>query len=186
MGRLVYKSTDRCSACADKRPYAHGLCHGCYDRVRKHGTAERSFGGTPWEVAWRNLEPTDDSCWIWRGALAGSGYGQVQYKNKCWGAHRFVYQVVFGYNIPDNLVLDHLCRVITCCNPDHLEPVTVEENINRGLVPGIKCEHGESDLYIHWRATSNGRAQKVRQCRTCNLSRAKHRQQTRRIVNGVR
>ncbi|WP_396092344.1 HNH endonuclease, partial [Erwinia amylovora] len=34
--------------------------------------------------------------------------------------------------IPDGLVLDHLCRVRRCCNPDHLEPVGFVENVRRG------------------------------------------------------
>jgi hypothetical protein len=33
--------------------------------------------------------------------------------------------------IPDGLTLDHLCRNKSCVNPDHLEPVTREENTVR-------------------------------------------------------
>lgn len=34
--------------------------------------------------------------------------------------------------IPVGLDLDHLCRVRSCVNPDHLEPVTRAENLRRG------------------------------------------------------
>jgi hypothetical protein len=34
--------------------------------------------------------------------------------------------------IPDGLVIDHLCRVHNCVNPEHLEPVTPAENTRRG------------------------------------------------------
>jgi hypothetical protein len=34
--------------------------------------------------------------------------------------------------IPEGLELDHLCRNTLCVNPDHLEPVTHAENIQRG------------------------------------------------------
>jgi hypothetical protein len=34
--------------------------------------------------------------------------------------------------IPDGLVIDHLCRVSLCVNPDHLEAVTEAVNVQRG------------------------------------------------------
>ena len=34
--------------------------------------------------------------------------------------------------VPAGMVLDHLCGVRWCCNPDHLEPVTPAENVRRG------------------------------------------------------
>jgi hypothetical protein len=34
--------------------------------------------------------------------------------------------------IPRGMTLDHICRNRDCCNPAHLEPVTVKENILRG------------------------------------------------------
>ena len=48
------------------------------------------------------------------------------------GAHRIVYELIKG-KIPEGLFIDHLCRVRNCVNPDHLEPVTHEENIRRGI-----------------------------------------------------
>ncbi|WP_421877340.1 HNH endonuclease signature motif containing protein [Mycolicibacterium wolinskyi] len=42
-----------------------------------------------------------------------------------------MYQLVVG-DIPENHQVDHLCRVRDCINPDHLEPVTQQENIARG------------------------------------------------------
>jgi hypothetical protein len=37
-------------------------------------------------------------------------------------------------DIPDGLVLDHLCRNTKCCNPAHLEPVTNRVNVvERGM-----------------------------------------------------
>jgi hypothetical protein len=47
-------------------------------------------------------------------------------------AHRFAYELLVG-PIPEDLELDHLCRVRHCVNPAHLEPVTHLENILRGM-----------------------------------------------------
>jgi hypothetical protein len=36
--------------------------------------------------------------------------------------------------VPVGKQLDHLCRVVECVNPDHLEPVTPVENVRRSRV----------------------------------------------------
>lgn len=69
-------------------------------------------------------------CWIWTGAKGADGYGNVRYRGTVWRAHRAAYTILVGA-IESGLELDHLCRVRACVNPDHLEPVTGEENIRR-------------------------------------------------------
>lgn len=67
-------------------------------------------------------------CWIWQRAI-----------NKRWGyginsgrrAHIVEWERVNG-NVPDGLDLDHLCRVRSCVNPAHLEPVSRAVNLQRG------------------------------------------------------
>lgn len=71
------------------------------------------------------------SCWLWRRSILASGYGQVRHNGKPSRAHRVAYEVFIG-PIPAGLVLDHLCGVKSCCNPEHLEPVTQAENLRRG------------------------------------------------------
>jgi len=77
----------------------------------------------------------NSGCWIWIGALsrAFNGYGKFWDGTKKVMAHRFAYEHIKG-PIPDNLELDHLCRLRCCVNPDHLEPVTSKENSQRGNV----------------------------------------------------
>ncbi len=71
-------------------------------------------------------------CWLWQGATNPKGYGTLWVGGKKWAtAHRAAYVSLVG-NIDSELELDHLCRVRNCCNPDHLEPVTKQENIRRG------------------------------------------------------
>lgn len=52
-----------------------------------------------------------------------------------------VYEALVG-PIPDGLHLDHLCRNIICVSPDHLEPVTNEENVRRGAMAVPTCKAG--------------------------------------------
>lgn len=74
----------------------------------------------------------DTPCWIWQLATDKGGYGltwAVGGIGKC--AHRVYYERHVG-PIPEGLQLDHLCRVHSCVNPAHLEPVTAAVNSQRG------------------------------------------------------
>lgn len=73
-----------------------------------------------------------DGCWEWTGSHNGQGYGRFYLDGKKVYTHRYAYEQTNG-PIPDGLVIDHLCRNPKCCNPEHLEPVTVSENALRGL-----------------------------------------------------
>jgi hypothetical protein len=44
--------------------------------------------------------------------------------------HRVAYELAKG-PIPAGMQIDHLCRVLTCCNPAHLEAVTPRTNVRR-------------------------------------------------------
>lgn len=100
----------------------------------------------PVEKFWANVSPEPNSgCWIWAGTTQRNGYGHHRYGGRGGPselAHRFSYRIHKG-EIPNGFDLDHLCRVRCCVNPDHLEPVTRKENINRsGLVGKWKRELG--------------------------------------------
>ena len=75
-------------------------------------------------------------CWIWGGTVRANGYGAVVAHGKLLLAHRWVYQKLRGI-ISRGLVLDHLCRVPQCVNPDHLDPVTREVNNQRGAAAKV-------------------------------------------------
>ena len=85
------------------------------------------------------LELLGSKCWLWQGSTRSDGYGVFYigfYKDKKYfriRAHRAAYEDRHQEFIPDDLVLDHLCRVRNCVNPDHLEIVSNGENVLRGI-----------------------------------------------------
>jgi hypothetical protein len=72
----------------------------------------------------------DGGCWIWTAGKS-RGYGRFKLGDSVTLAHRVSYTWCKG-EIPDGLILDHLCRNRACVNPDHLEPVTYQVNLLRG------------------------------------------------------
>ena len=74
-------------------------------------------------------------CWLYAGYKEEQGYGQIftyiKRKSGYQYAHRVAYES-FVKPIPEGLVIDHLCKVRCCINPDHLEPVTPSVNTLRG------------------------------------------------------
>lgn len=80
----------------------------------------------------------NSGCLLWTGALNRAGYGSIGRGRAGEGvalAHRVTYEHFVG-PIPEELELDHLCRVRSCCNFRHLEPVTHAENVRRGIGSG--------------------------------------------------
>jgi hypothetical protein len=81
------------------------------------------------ERFWSHVDKTD-SCWLWTGRLEKLGYARVRVDGEQTYAHRYSYEVHHG-PIPEGLTIDHLCRIRHCVNPDHLEAVTLVENLRR-------------------------------------------------------
>lgn len=84
-----------------------------------------------------------DDCMLYARNLGSNGYGRTNWYingvNTSIQVHRAMYEYFIG-PIPDGLVVDHLCRTPACINPDHLEPVTQKENLDRGY--GISAING--------------------------------------------
>jgi hypothetical protein len=86
------------------------------------------------------------------------------------GAHRVSYELHKG-PIPEGLVIDHLCRVRHCVNPDHLRAVTHAVNILAGVGRGAlharktHCVNGHEFTAENTRLCEGGRR---RRCRTCD------------------
>ncbi len=121
---------------------------------------------------WARVEKTD-TCWLWRGLLTRDGYGRFYTSYREFRAHRLAWWLTYGEWPPDSL--DHLCRVRHCVNaPDHLESVTIGENVRRGgptvlwkmYAARTACSHGHeyTPETTYYRKDRPGR----RECLTCH------------------
>jgi hypothetical protein len=128
----------------------------------------------------RAVEVDADGCWNWQQKLDGSGYGRVSTRTAGvlvrQQAHRASYEAFVG-PIPEGMQIDHLCRNRACVNPEHLDPVTAEENIRRAIpysphahsllaasgVPITHCRRGHPFDEANTKVRPSGR----RACREC-------------------
>lgn len=117
-----------------------------------------------------------DECWLYAGITDNKDYGSVPFwdgkAKKQWNlrAHRLTYEKFVG-TIPAGLVIDHLCRVTRCVNPDHLEAVTNKENIRRGVFTRAQATHcirGHLFDEINTRYRIRRVDRPTRVCRTCH------------------
>lgn len=110
---------------------------------------------------WAKVDRTDH-CWTWTACINSRGYGCFAVNGKAQLVHRLSYADAFG-DIPDGLTIDHLCRNIRCVRPDHLEPVTLAENIRRAADTKTACRRGHTLTFRP--------GDRQRRCRTCENDR---------------
>lgn len=86
--------------------------------------------------------PVEGPCWVGVGHHATKGYWEKGIGRRGRRVHRLALAAV-GMRL-EGLSVDHLCRNRACCNPAHLEPVSVVENTMRGalVVPVTHCIRG--------------------------------------------
>lgn len=137
--------------------------------------------GTPLERLMSKTKKTD-TCWIFTGGLDSGGYGQIKVNGKDRRTHRVAYELLVG-PIPEGLVIDHLCRVRNCVNPDHMEPIDQRSNVLRGTNPWAvhsrqtHCANGHEFNAENTRYDRNGRV-----CRPCARRRNREYMQRKRSL----
>lgn len=90
------------------------------------------------------IEPEPNTgCWLWARALRPDGYArttqQIADGRKGVYVHRAAWETVNG-PIPVGMMVDHICRVRSCCNPDHLRVVTPRINAIENSI-GFAARH---------------------------------------------
>jgi hypothetical protein len=166
------------------------MCQGHRRRFRKHG--DPLLNGHDLKVVaaedrfWAKVYPCPwTGCWHWGAAtVKRGGYGRFNVGGgRIRLAHIVSYELLIG-PVPEGLVLDHVCRVTCCVNPDHLEPVTAGMNTLRGFSPGVvawrtdRCVAG-----LHEFTAGNTYVRPdtgARSCRACTAIRESRRTEARR------
>lgn len=113
-------------------------------------------------------------CWAWTGAKFPSGYGAFWFDGKTERAHVASWRMVSG-EVPEGMEIDHKCGRADCVNPEHLEPVTHQENIrrsrkgNRGSKNAAKthCPHGHAYDEANTITSQTPSGGTKRECREC-------------------
>lgn len=124
-------------------------------------------------------EKQSDGCLLWTGPIRADGYIGTMHLGKSYLGHRLVYTLAVGPIPEDRPYIDHAChsravndctpglgcRHRQCLNPQHLEPVTPQENVLRSeRAQRTHCVRGHAYSPENTRMYRN-----KRQCRACNL-----------------
>ncbi len=120
-------------------------------------------------------------CWIWTGCADRNGYGVVGYNRNHCLTHRLYFTLYRG-EVPQGKEINHLCRVRSCVNPDHLEAVTHTENMRYSPKTHIAfCKRG------HRRSGDNITIRGgMRHCKECDRMRSRiFQQKLREKRNGL-
>ena len=148
-------------------------------------TAERFFAKVDFSGPVPDYAPELGPCWLWTAATNSKGYGWFRIDGKATRAHRYAYEVCIG-PIPEDLQIDHLCRIHPCVNPAHLEAVTMQENQLRGYGASGKNARKTHCLRGHPLSGDNLYRSKEgvrRQCKECVREHGRrYREKKRRVI----
>jgi hypothetical protein len=123
---------------------------------------------------WSKVDKSGD-CWLWTGGQNRNGYGLISFDGRHEVAHRTAWRLS-GRILDPSLTLDHLCRVRTCVRPDHLQQVSMRENLMRGnnfaaeYAKRDSCSRGHPYTEANTRYRVRGKYV-CRECRQCDLIR---------------
>jgi hypothetical protein len=84
----------------------------------------------------------DTQCQLWAGPVSKHGYGHINIYGKKIATHILACEIKEGKHRPIDLVTRHLCGNKLCCNPDHLEFGTFQDN----SIDNVK--HGKSQAKL--------------------------------------
>jgi len=78
---------------------------------------------------WNKVDKTSNpnGCWEWTGYIMPDGYGRFNFQMKGKSAHKCSYTFTYG-DIPEGLVVMHICDNPRCVRPCHLKLGTHADN----------------------------------------------------------
>lgn len=165
-----FRSSCEIQGC-DRPHVGLGYCKLHLDRLKRNGDPLK-LRSIPLEDRFWQYVDTSGSCWDWQASKDRNGYGRFSVggrEGKTSQAHRVSWELLVG-EIGERLELDHLCRNRACVNPDHLEPVTHEENMKRSPWNAVHfqrskthCPHGHEYDELNTVLDAKG----GRQCKMC-------------------
>lgn len=140
---------------------------------RKHYSHERNAGRlnplTPLERFMAKTERSGD-CLLWTATMLPDGYGRFKVARRNWLAHRWIW-THFNGPIPGDLTVDHMCNTPGCVRIDHLQLLSIYDNVMRGSSPyavnrrKTHCIRGHEFTPANtMKAAPDGSGRK---CRTC-------------------
>ena len=135
------------------------------------------------ERFWSHVRIHESGCWLWTGFLSPNGYGNVTMRQGLTheGAHRMSWQLHTREPIPEGLQIDHLCRNRACVNPQHLEVVTIKQNLLRGNTRAASNASKTHCLNGHeFDRNYKNRKGRTRFCLTCHNARQRERRRNAR------
>lgn len=130
----------------------------------------------PVEARFLSKVKQGDSCWEWTAGKNWKDYGKFWFEGKTQPAHRVAYILTHG-SIPAGLTIDHLCRNRACVKPDHLEAVTIQENLRRSPIrPEALTNCPQGHAYTAGNTYSvRSKGGFMRMCATCCAERYRRR-----------
>lgn len=132
----------------------------------------------------KNIRLNENGCWLWVGKLNKNGYSTLSHMDQTVSGHRLSFET-FRYKIPKNKVIDHICRVTACVNPEHLDAVSIKDNNRRAKNLNREkthCKRGHEYTNENTYVEHNNKGHTSRQCRKCNALNARRRREVERSL----
>ncbi len=133
------------------------------------------------EKFYAKTDLTPDGCRVWTGSANERGYGYFYPAMRVrFRAHRFAWMLERG-PIPEDRIIDHLCRNRLCVNVEHLRLVTWRQNVMEADTSAARyaartlCAYGHPLDGVQRHRRPNGTVKVVRRCLTCHRDRERGR-----------
>ena len=137
--------------CASK-VHIRGWCKKHYKRWYRHGDPLKTINYHEPEEAFKNQVIPKGTCLVWAGYKNDKGYGQLVRDGVTLYAHRYAWERANG-QIPDGMLIDHICHTPLCVKVSHLRLATVSENVSyqsgasSASTSGIKNVYRKGNLW---------------------------------------